>query len=103
MPVVHRIRMDSVNCLQCVLGYCIRCDQFPWTVVHLKLATLHHVIEETPPNVDVLGSRTDAGILHQKDCSSVVFAEMARQDGLTTGHFVDQGSQELDVLTQLRR
>jgi hypothetical protein len=103
MPVVHRIRMNSVKRLRCVLGYCIRCDELPWTVVHLKLTTLHHVIEEMLPNVDVLGSRTDAVILHQKDCSSVVFADMARQDGLTTGHFVDQGSQELDVLTQLRR
>ncbi len=64
---------------------------------------LSHGIEESPANVDVRVSRTDADVIHQKDCSSVVFAEMARQDGLTTGHFVDQGSQELDVLTQLRR
>jgi hypothetical protein len=51
MPVVHRIRMNSVNRLRCVLGNCIRCDELP------KLATLHHGMEETPPNVDMLGSR----------------------------------------------
>jgi hypothetical protein len=49
----------------------------------------------------VLGPGSDTVILHQKDCSSVVFAEMARQDGLAASHFVDQGSEELDVFTQL--
>jgi hypothetical protein len=88
MPVVHRIRMNSVNRLRCVLANCIRCDELPWTVVHLKLATLHHGIEETSTNVDVLGSRSAAVILHQNNCSSVLFADMARQDGLITGHFV---------------
>jgi hypothetical protein len=95
--------MNSVKRLWCVPGNCIWCDELPWTVVHLQLATRHHVIEETRPNVNVPASRSDAIILHQKDCSSVDFADMARQNGLTPGHFVDQGSQELDVLTQLRR
>jgi hypothetical protein len=56
MPVVHRIRMNPVHRLRCILGNCIRCDELPWTVVRLKLAILHyHVIEETHPNFDVLG------------------------------------------------
>jgi hypothetical protein len=47
--------MNLAHRLLCVLGNCIRRDEVPWTVVQLKLAILHHVIEETHPNVDVLG------------------------------------------------